>query len=189
MNMNQVHANKTTINQKLSMIRLLILDVDGVLTDGKIIFSNDGNESKHFNVKDGLGIKLLQQAGIEVAIITGKASEIVATRFKNLGVKEIFQGQKNKLAAFEQLQQKHKLNQNQIAYIGDDLPDLAVIEKSGFSAAPKDAMTIVSDTVDYVCKYDGGQGAVREVCDLLLCAKGLLSQIINDYMTLGEAKR
>ena len=188
MSMSQIPASKIAINQKLSNIQLLVLDVDGVLTDGKIILSNDGNESKHFNVKDGLGIKLVQKIGIKVAIITGKSSEIVATRFSKLGIKEILQGQENKLAAFKQLQQKYQLNHSEIGYIGDDLPDIAVMKKSGFSAAPQDAIAIVKNTADYVCKNSGGQGAVREICDLLLSTRELLNGIVNDYMTLGEAK-
>ena len=186
--MNSVVKRKIIISKKLYNIRMLVLDIDGVLTDGKIIISNN-DEAKHFNVKDGLGLKLIQQAGIKVVIITGKSSRIVTIRCSQLGIKNILQDQKNKLVAFQQLQQNYHLNQNDIGYIGDDLPDLAVMKKSGFSAAPQDAIEYIKNTADYICKNKSGQGAVREVCDLLLSSKGLLHKIINDYMKLGEAQK
>ena len=171
------------IFDKLSKIQLLAMDVDGVLTNGYIVISNNGYESKCFNIKDGLGIKLIQNIGVIVAIITRKSSNnIITSRFFKLGVKEIFQGQKNKLNAFQKLKQKYDLNNYQIGYIGDDLPDLPIIKKAGFSAAPKDSISLVKNSVDYVCRNYGGQGAVREVCDLVLDSKGLLSKTINNYI-------
>ena len=187
--MNLVVERKIITSKKLSKIRMLVLDVDGVLTDGKIIISNNRDESKHFNVKDGLGIKLIQQAGIKVVIITGKSSRIVTIRCSRLGIKDILQNQKNKLVAFQQLKQNYQLNRNDICYIGDDLPDLAVMKQSGFSAAPQDAIKYIKSAADYICNKKSGQGAVREVCDLLLSAKGLLHKIINDYMELGEVQK
>jgi 3-deoxy-D-manno-octulosonate 8-phosphate phosphatase (KDO 8-P phosphatase) len=169
-------------------MKLLILDVDGVLTDGRIVLGNDGEELKFFNVKDGLGIKNIQKLGIKVAIITGKSSEIVAKRMQSLGVDDIYQGQKNKLEAFQELLAKYNYKECDVGYMGDDLPDAPLLEKSGCAFIPWDANKLLYELVDYRCELKGGQGAVREVCDLIYEAKGLSSKILNDYLLHGEAK-
>lgn len=171
-------------------IKLLILDVDGVLTDGKIIISNDGNEYKNFNVKDGLGLVLLQKLGLRIAVITGKTSKIVADRLVALGLdsEDVFQGQKNKLKAYEILKGKYSLEDNQIAYIGDDLPDITLMNKVGVSAAPADSIDIVQDYANYVCRLNGGEGAVREFCDYLIKQSGLYNKVIKDFIELGGVK-
>lgn len=169
-------------------IQLLILDVDGVLSDGYIILDNQGNELKNFDVKDGLGMLLLQKSGVKIAIITGKSSQIVKDRFTALGIEDIFQGQKNKIAAYNQLKIKYRLQDSEIGYIGDDLPDLPLIKIVGFSAAPKDGVKFIRQSVDYVCKHKGGRGAVREICELILEDKGLLDKVYNDFAVYGEAK-
>ncbi|WP_119344329.1 KdsC family phosphatase [Facilibium subflavum] len=173
--------------EKLKQISLFIVDVDGVLTDGKIIVTNQGDESKHFDVKDGLGIVLLQKAGVKVAVITGKVSKIVENRLSALGVRDIFQNQKNKQKAFAELKSKYQLQDSQIAYMGDDLPDLTLLARVGFSAAPQDAHKVVTDKVDYVSAFNGGCGAVREIADLILQEKGLWDKMIADYIAHGEA--
>ncbi|WP_150468232.1 KdsC family phosphatase [Francisella sp. SYW-9] len=175
---------------KSKNIKLLILDVDGVLTDGKIIISNDGNEYKNFDVKDGLGLVLLQKLGLKVAIITGKSSQIVADRFTSLGLrsKDIFQGQKNKLEAYNILKERYALEDQYIAYMGDDLPDISLMNKVGVSAAPADCIDIVKSYADYVCHHKGGDGAVREFCEYLIKHLGLYDKVINDFVGLGGVK-
>ncbi len=177
-----------SLKEKMANIQLLILDVDGVLSDGKIILSNDGNETKLFDVKDGLGILLLQKFGIKLAVITGKSSQIVHDRLTALGVNDIYQGQKNKIQAYEDLLTKHQISERNVAYMGDDLPDLTLMLKSAVSFAPADALSAVKMRVDYVTSQQGGCGAVREVCDLILESKGLLDKIVDDYITVGEVK-
>ncbi|ACD30855.1 KdsC family phosphatase [Francisella tularensis] len=181
----KINHSRNSIN-----IKLLILDVDGVLTDGKIIVTNDGDELKNFDVKDGLGIVLMQKLGIKVAIVTGKQSKIVDDRFKNLGLdpEDILQGQKNKLKAYEFLKSKYKLNDSDIAYIGDDLPDIILMNKVAISAAPADAMAIAKDYADYVCKADGGAGAVREFCEYLIKQLNLYDKIVDDYIQSGGVR-
>ena len=171
-------------------IKLLILDVDGVLSDGKIFISNDGNEYKNFDVKDGLGLVLVQNTSIRIAIITGKSSRIVADRFTALGLdpEDILQGQKNKLNAYQTLKDKYKLEDNQIAYMGDDLPDITLMNKAGVSAAPSDCVTIVKDFADYNCQHKGGDGAVREFCEYLMKQSGQYDAVLQNFIDLGELK-
>jgi len=169
-------------------IKLLILDVDGVLSDGKIIISNDGNEYKNFDVKDGLGIVLLQKAGIKVAVITGKESNIVINRLTSLGVDidDIYQGQKNKTDAFNKLKTKYGINNSNIAYMGDDLPDIIIMKEVFLPAAPSNAVHAVKKYADYVCACSGGNGAVRELCDFILKQEGLYYKIVKDFDIHGE---
>ena len=176
------------MSSKLKKLKLLILDVDGVLTDGRIILGNDGEELKFFNIKDGLGIKNIQKLGIKVAIITGKSSRIVANRMQGLGVSDIYQGQNNKLEAFQTLIEKYNYKECEVGYMGDDLPDAPLLKRSGCAFIPLDANKLLYELVDYRCELRGGQGAVREVCDLIYEAKGLSSKILNDYLLYGEAK-
>lgn len=170
----------------LSNIRLLILDVDGVLTDGRIYVDTTHENIKAFHVRDGLGIKLLQKAGIEVAIITGKASEMVRVRAETLGIKRVFQGQENKLIAFAELLETLEISPQQVAYIGDDLPDIAVMSKVGFSAAVSDAHPSAIMQAHYRSQFPGGAGAVREICDLILEAQEKLQPIQQAYLHQGK---
>jgi len=147
---------------------MLLLDVDGVMTDGGIYFSERGDEMKKFNIQDGYGIVKIRRKGIIVAIITGRVSDLVRRRAAELGISEVHQHLKNKLDVYGLLKVKHQIDDSSIAYIGDDEPDLEVLKKVGFSAAPNDAVEIVKRSVDYVCKRKGGEGAVREVVDLIL---------------------
>ena len=171
-------------------IKLLILDVDGVLSDGKIIISNDGNEYKNFDVKDGLGLVLVQKLGMKVAIITGKSSRIVADRLTALGLDpdDIFQGQKNKLNAYKILKEKYSLKDSEIAYIGDDLPDITLMNKVGLSAAPADCVAIVKEYADYICEHKGGNGAVREFCEYLMKQNGQYNAMLHSFIDVGGVK-
>lgn len=162
-------------------IKFLILDVDGVLTDGSIILDNEGNEFKSFHVRDGHGIKMLIRAGIQVAIITGRHSKVVERRAHELGITEVFQGCYNKRVAYKQLAEKYSLKDKEIAYIGDDIVDIPLLKRSGFSVAVADTDDEVKAVAMMITKKRGGRGAVREVCDYLLKAKGLWQNIIDEY--------
>lgn len=153
---------------RLRKIRLLLLDVDGVLTDGGVYYSNTGDELKKFNIQDGYGIVTLQKLGVKVGIITGRVSKIVERRAAELGITEVRQNLEKKLEAYEDILRTTGVTDAETAYIGDDEPDLPVLRRVGFSAAPKDAVAHVRTAVHYVCQRTGGHGAVREVIDLLL---------------------
>ncbi len=157
---------------KFQNIKLLLLDVDGVMTDGGVYYGETGEEAKKFNIQDGYGIVKLQRSGVMAGIITGRISKLVQRRANELGIQEIYQNLDNKLDAYEHIKRKLNLNDSEIAYMGDDEPDIPVIEHVGFSAAPADAVGAVKKSVDYVCKRKGGDGAVREVVDLLLAGRG-----------------
>lgn len=165
----------------LSKIRLLLLDVDGVMTDGRIFYDDQGRELKAFDVKDGHGLKLVQRAGLEVGIITGRQSEVVAKRAAELGITLVYQGAKDKRIPFLDVLSKLNLNPKEVAYIGDDLVDLPILLQVGFSAAVADAVDEVKSHVDLVTKRSGGRGAVREVCDYLLQAAGHWEAVTKRY--------
>lgn len=162
------------IIQKAEKIQLLICDVDGVMSDGLIYMGNNGEELKAFNVRDGYGIRCLLTSGIEVAIITGRQSKLLEARAKTLGITYLYQGQHNKLLAYQQLLDTLNLKPEQTAYIGDDLIDLPVMEKVGLSVAVADAHPLLTPRANYVTRIAGGRGAVRELCDLILLAQGRL---------------
>ncbi|MDR4474320.1 MAG: HAD family hydrolase [Nitrospira sp.] len=146
-------------------------DVDGVLTDAGMYYSESGDEWKKFNTRDGMGIKLLQKAGILTAIITQESTKIVMRRAQKLAIPEVHQGVYDKLALLKELIVRQGLTMEQVAYIGDDVNDLQALRAVGFSASPADGMMSVLKTVRYVCKHKGGEGAVREVADLILAAR------------------
>lgn len=152
-------------------IRLLVMDVDGVMTDGKITYTSDGQELKSFNIKDGVGIKRAQASGIETAIITGRTSPMVERRALELGIAHLVQGREDKLAALSDLLDQINLSLDQVAYIGDDLPDLTAIESVKLGACPADAATEVKSKAKWVSTRSGGDGCVRELCDLLVSHK------------------
>jgi 3-deoxy-D-manno-octulosonate 8-phosphate phosphatase (KDO 8-P phosphatase) len=158
--------------QRAAKVRLLVLDVDGVLTDGRIYYGNDGEELKAFDIKDGLGIKLLQRAGVAVAIITGRQSEIVARRARELGIEDLTQGREDKLQALDELCQRRGLALEQCAYMGDDLPDLAAIRRAGLGMSVADASPVVRAAADWLSTRNGGEGAVREACEFILGTLG-----------------
>ena len=157
--------------EKATQIKLVIFDVDGVFSDGRIYLGNQGEELKAFHTRDGFGVKALRQAGVEVAIITGRSSAIVQQRMQALTVQYIYQGQENKLVAFAEVQHKLQLNRQQIAYLGDDLPDWSVMQQCGLSVAVNDAHPYLRQQADFVTSLPGGFGAVRELCDLILISQ------------------
>ncbi len=155
----------------LQRLRLFATDVDGVLTDAGMYYSESGEELKKFNTRDGMGIKLLQAAGLVTALITMEETKLVTRRAEKLAIPEVHQGVRDKLAVMREMVARHGLTLQQVAYIGDDVNDLEVLNAVGFSAAPADALPAVRNAVDYVCRQKGGEGAVREVADLILEAK------------------
>ena len=171
------------MRERLEKIRLLLLDVDGVMTDGRIIYDDRGGETKAFDVKDGHGIKLLQRAGIRVGIITGRQSAVVDRRAQELGIELVYQGAKDKLVPFLEILQKTGLGVEQIAYMGDDLPDLPILRRVGFAVTVADALDDVRPHVHYVTQRPGGRGAVREVCDLLLKESGRWDSVSGRYFS------
>jgi 3-deoxy-D-manno-octulosonate 8-phosphate phosphatase (KDO 8-P phosphatase) len=158
--------------EKIKSVKVLILDVDGVLTDGGIIIDDEGREIKRFDVRDGHGLKMLMRYNIEVIILTGRTSKAVEHRASDLGIKEVYQGAKNKLEVFEEILRKRHINGANTAFIGDDVVDVPVLRRVGFSATVADAAEDVKKVVDYVLKKPGGRGAVREICEIILKAKG-----------------
>jgi 3-deoxy-D-manno-octulosonate 8-phosphate phosphatase (KDO 8-P phosphatase) len=162
-------------------IRLLALDVDGVLTDGRITYGSNGEELKSFNIKDGLGIKLAQRAGIEVAIITGRSSPMVERRAAELGISTIIQGREDKLLALRELCEARQLALCECAYMGDDLPDLAAVRAAGIGMTVADASAAVQESADWQSSLNGGAGAVREACEALLDARGQRAQLESTF--------
>lgn len=161
----------TDVSLRSKAIKLLICDVDGVFSDGRIYLGNNGEELKAFHTRDGYGIKALRHAGIEVAVITGRRSAIVEQRMTSLTVKYVYQGQENKMSAFHELLQLLQLSADEVAYIGDDLADWQVMQHCGLAVAVKDAHPYLGKHAHYITQLPGGFGAVRELCDLLLISQ------------------
>ncbi len=170
------------IREKAKQLKLLILDVDGVLTDGRLFFDNSGTEYKCFHARDGHGIKLLRQTGVEVAVISGRKSESVALRMKSLGVELVYQGHENKIAAFNEIIQTLGISPDQAAHVGDDLLDLPLMVRTGLSIAVKDANPAVKEYADWCTETPGGQGAVREVCDFIMQAQDNFDAVLQSYL-------
>jgi 3-deoxy-D-manno-octulosonate 8-phosphate phosphatase (KDO 8-P phosphatase) len=162
-------------------IKLVVLDVDGTLTDGKIYIDNNGVETKAFNVKDGMAIAQAIKHDLEIVIMTGRKSRIVEIRACELGISEIYQGVKDKDEKLLQILERKNINLREVAYIGDDINDLKVMKMVGFSACPKDAVKEVKNEVDYISNYNGGEGAVREILELILKEKGIWGKIVEKY--------
>jgi 3-deoxy-D-manno-octulosonate 8-phosphate phosphatase (KDO 8-P phosphatase) len=166
---------------KTKAIKLVIFDVDGVLTDGSIIIGDDGEEYKAFNSRDGHGMKLLQYTGVDIAIITGRTSNVVAHRMESLGVKHVYQGQKVKLPAFEELIAELGLSADQCAYVGDDWVDLAIMSRVGLAVAVQDAHPVVKQHAHWTTPSKGGRGAARELCELIMEGQGTLQDQIERH--------
>lgn len=162
---------KASHTARLRPIKLLLLDVDGVLTDGGIYYGESGEEMKRFDIQDGYGLVKLQKAGVAVAILTGRYSRLVDRRAKELGISEVYQNVENKAEAYAAIKTRLGLKDREIAYVGDDEPDIPVLTQVGFSAAPANAAASVRKATAYVCRHRGGEGAVREIVDMLLDAR------------------
>jgi 3-deoxy-D-manno-octulosonate 8-phosphate phosphatase (KDO 8-P phosphatase) len=170
------------IKDKAKKIRLLILDVDGVMTDGSIILDNEGNELKKFHVRDGHGIKMLGRAGIKTGIITGRKSNVVEIRARELGITDVFQKIYKKSAVYEKLLKKYKCSDENVAFMGDDIVDVELLKRAGLSAVPADADEETIRYADIVMKKSGGKGAVREFTDLILKATGLWEKVSGEFL-------
>ena len=170
------------IIEKLKKIKLLLLDVDGVLTDGSIIYNDNDVETKTFNVKDGLGIRILMKQKIDVAIITGRSSRALYRRCEDLGIKFIFDGIKDKAEILSKITMKTGIAPQNMAFICDDLPDILLMKKIGLSVAVSDAHKAVIDVADMVTTLKGGYGAVREICEAILIAQGFWGKIMGSFI-------
>ena len=173
----------TALLEKAKKIRCVICDIDGVLTDGLIYIDNHGNELKAFHIQDGFGLKLLMAAGIEVAVITTSRNAVIDHRMHQLGIHHYFKGQVDKRLAYQQLKAKLGLNDEAFAYIGDDLPDIAIIRQVGLSVAVSNAVNQVKEFATWHTQARGGRGAVREVCDFILNAQNKQEEALSRYLS------
>ncbi len=168
--------------ERARSLRLMAFDVDGVLTDGALYLTDRGEEMKRFNSLDGLGTKLLAGTGVELAIITGRTSRLVAARAAELGIRHVYQGVEDKLAVLEDLRARLGLALGACGYMGDDLPDLPLLVRCGFAATVPDAPEVIRARAHYVTRRPAGHGAVREVCELILAAQGALEGVVDRYL-------
>lgn len=180
--MSNLSLSPEQLKAKAAGIRLVIFDVDGVLTDGSLFLGDDGQEYKAFNSKDGHGMKMLQQSGVEIGIITGRTSEVVRIRMESLGVRHVYQGALDKLPAFEELTAKLWLAPEQVAYVGDDVVDLPIMRRAGLAIAVQDAHPLALEHAHWQTRAGGGRGAAREVCDMLMEAQGTLAASQARYL-------
>ena len=167
--------------EKLKGIQLLLLDVDGVLTDGSIIYSDAAVETKEFNVKDGLGLKLVMETGIQVGLVTGRTSKALHHRCRDLGIRHLYDGVRQKAQLLDQIVADTGVTADRTAFIGDDIPDIPLMRRVGLSIAVADAHELVRDAADWITAAPGGRGAVREVCDALLKTRGRWESLAERY--------
>ena len=170
--------------EKMKKVKCIICDIDGVLTDGLLYIDNQANELKAFNIQDGFGLKLLMSADIEVAVITGSKNAVIDHRMQQLDIRHYFKGCLNKQKAYQELKTRLNLNDEQFAYIGDDLPDLFIMRQVGLSIAVSNAVPQVKEFATWTTEKHGGRGAVREVCDLILSAQNQLESALTKYLSL-----
>ncbi len=171
----------------LQQIRLFATDLDGVLTDGGMYYAESGDEWKKFNTRDGMGIKLLQRAGLITAIVTQERTKLVARRAEKLAIPELHQGVMDKLLRVREMAARHGLTLSQVAYIGDDINDLETLKAVGFSATPADGMPQVAAVVDYICQKKGGEGAVREIIEKILEAQGAKFEVRSSKLHVAHS--
>ena len=167
---------------RAARLKLMAFDVDGVLTDGSLYFTDAGTEIKSFNTRDGQGMRMLQDAGVTLAIITGRDAACVTWRMKNLGIEHVYQGIGHKLTTFHSLLAKVGVQAHEAGFMGDDVIDLQVMAACGFSAAPADCHELNRQRADYLASHPGGRGAVREVCEFILAAQGKLDAVLARYL-------
>lgn len=168
--------------EKAKKIELVIFDVDGVMTDGGLFFDNNGDEYKAFNSLDGHGLRMLQECGVKAAVITGRQSELVKYRMRDLGINLLYQGYRDKIPAFEKLLHEVKLDKHQITYVGDDVVDLPIMSQLDFAIAVQNAHPFVKQHAHWITERCGGHGAVRDVVEFILEAKGLLNDKLHSYL-------
>lgn len=171
-----------TAEQRARIVELVIFDVDGVFTDGGLYRGDDGQESKRFHAMDGLGLRMLADAGVQLAVITGRTSKVVEHRCAELDIQHVYQGQKDKLNAFENLQKQLNLDAENIAYMGDDIIDMPPMQRVGLAITVPGACTEIAEMAHWVSTRKGGNGAVRDACEFILKSKGLYQQAIARYL-------
>jgi 3-deoxy-D-manno-octulosonate 8-phosphate phosphatase (KDO 8-P phosphatase) len=178
------------LKEKIRKIKILVLDVDGVMTDGSIILgSKDGEEYKVFNVRDGTGIKMIQRAGLKVALITGRSSSVVERRSKELGITDVHQGSLYKMQKFDEILEKYDLSYEEAVFMGDDIIDIPVMKKAAIGIAVKDADSSTFDAADIITENVGGKGAVREITDLILKVQGKYDDVADyNYFKYSQNK-
>ena len=169
------------ITDKAKKIKVLIVDIDGVMTDGKLHYTNNGDEFKSFDVTDGLGLVIAQRKGIKCAILTAKQSNIVTKRASDLGIEKVYQGYHFKIEVLEDIKKAFEVSSEQICFIGDDIIDITVLKEVGFAVAVKNARSEVKKEADYITEAQGGNGAVREICELILKAQGKWEEVLDVY--------
>ena len=177
-----IDAPQGELKQRILPVRMMIFDVDGVLTDGRVIYMDDGSEIKEFDVQDGHGIKLLQRAGIEVALISGRACRAVEHRALGLGIDRVYQGSKVKTEPYEQLLAETGLKEHETGFMGDDLIDIPVMRRAGFAVAVPNGAPHIFPYAHYITRASGGRGAVREVCEMILQVQGLWESVMECYL-------
>lgn len=177
-----VDENRKRLLAKAKEIKLLLLDVDGVLTNGNLLYTGNEAESKSFNTQDGFGLRLLREAGIDTGVITARKSEVVQRRAEELSMTYIYQDVKNKNSVFKEILKQSVLKPYQIAYMGDDWLDLVLLQQVGLSATPANGVDQVKDAVHFIAKRQGGEGAVRELCDLIIEGHGKTDQLLQTYL-------
>jgi len=170
------------IQKKAQAIKMVIFDVDGVLTDGSLFIGDDGQEYKAFNSRDGLGIKILQKSGVDTGIITGRTSKVVTHRVKDLGIKHVYQGQLDKMIAYNDLLDIAGIQSANVAYVGDDIVDLPVMTKVGLAIATQDAHPLVKQHAHWITPSNGGRGAGRDVCEFIMQAQGTLQTVFDNCL-------
>ena len=163
-------------------IKLLIFDVDGVLTDGRLFFGDDGQEYKAFYSRDGLGMKLLQRSGVEIGVITARTSQVVEHRMQNLDIKHVYQGRLDKITAFDEMISKLNISPEHTAYVGDDVVDLPVMKRVGLAIAVQDAHPYVKKHAHWITHHNGGHGAARDACELIMEAQGTLEKQLKSFL-------
>ncbi len=163
-------------------IKLLIFDVDGVLTDGRLFFGDDGQEYKAFYSRDGLGMKLLQRSGVEIGVITARTSQVVEHRMQNLDIKHVYQGRLDKITAFDEMISKLNIAPEHTAYVGDDVVDLPVMKRVGLAIAVQDAHPFVKKHAHWITNHNGGHGAARDACELIMEAQGTLEKQLKSFL-------
>lgn len=167
---------------KAAQIKLIIFDVDGVLTDGSLFIGDDGEEYKAFHSRDGHGMKMLRASGVEIGIITGRTSNVVRHRMESLGIHHVYQGQLEKLPAFQQLTTRLGIDPQQVAYVGDDVVDLPILTRVGLAVAVADAHPLVKRHAHWITPCGGGRGAARDICELIMEAQGTLDASLQHYL-------
>jgi len=163
-------------------LKLFLMDVDGVLTDGRLYYTEKGEEIKVFDVRDGFGIKLLQRSGISVGVISGRSSKALISRLEELGIEEIHIGRNDKLKVLEEILQRRALDPKEVAFVGDDYLDIPVLKRVGLPMTVRDAPQLVKNHCLYVSKKRGGEGAVREIVEFILTLRGDLEKLLEDYL-------